>query len=358
MAERDIEKRLRIAAEQRRGTIVAPFEMPQHVRNALMAELKRKPATPAVTTAAAAGPWTMLYRRVFAFAACGLVVVALGLWFLLPLFSGGNKKDMQLARAPKSERLQSGLSLDLKPDSAPAPAIPAATTAPSPQGVRTAESSREAVTFRATDKSKAAPDVKSFGGGSKDLAAAPSIGRSNAVTRSRMADTSNQTLYFQNQAGMLGSSRLPIGDAVETQNKPLGEQVLSYFRFEQSGNNLRIVDVDGSVYTGTVDVATSALQKDADRKAPDIAGQNRLFRVFGQNKANNQSVVFIGHILYPQNISVNSVGKGFLEETDMEYKGRRPGGGVQQATQPQVEGTAILGNGDKITVNAVPSTLR
>lgn len=354
MAERDIEKRLRIAAEQRRGAIGAPFEMPQHIRNVLTEELRKMRATPAVTNNAPAVSWTVLYRRVVVFAACGLVVTGLGLWFLLPLFSGANKKDMQLAQAPKSERLQSDPSLDLKPGSSPA--VPAATTAPSPQGVRVVESPREAVTFQAAIKSKAPSDVKS-----ETQAAAPSpLSRSEPDGRFRMTDTSNQTLHFQNQAVMQAASKLSIGDSVGTQDKPLSQQVLSYFRFEQSGNNLRIVDMDGSVYTGTVDVATSGLQKDNGNgwKAVETAGQGRLFRVSGQNKANNQSVVFMGHILDPQNVSATAAGNGFLETTDMEYKGSQPGGNAQQATQPQIEGTALLGNGDKITVNAVPSTLR
>jgi hypothetical protein len=94
--------------------------------------------------------------------------------------------------------------------------------------------------------------------------------------------------------------------------------VLDAFQVEQTGNQLRVIDSDGSSYVGSIEVAptqaplySSSLRKKADdskdaklfrspvsEKALEVqAGQNYFFRVAGTNRTLKQPVAFSGNLL-------------------------------------------------------------
>lgn len=94
----------------------------------------------------------------------------------------------------------------------------------------------------------------------------------------------------------------------------------SSFRVEQNGSAMRVVDADGSVYTGVVQVvstervpvATFAATAAKTRlQAPAV--QNYFFRVAGTNRNLRQNVVFSGNLIPLTNIlsrQTNAAGAG------------------------------------------------
>jgi hypothetical protein len=140
--------------------------------------------------------------------------------------------------------------------------------------------------------------------------------------------------------------------------------VLASFRVEQNGSQLRVVDADGSVYTGAVQVAqtentpkaVSPILKSAPStvqaaaRAPSPAAQNYFFRVAGTNRNLNQNVVFSGNFIPLTNVS-GAYASGFGE------------GGASAVQTPanslllnsQISGKAVIGNQKEIEVNATPA---
>jgi hypothetical protein len=151
------------------------------------------------------------------------------------------------------------------------------------------------------------------------------------------------------------------------------DSVLVAFQVEQSGSRLRIIDNDGSVYTGSLQlpeplvgqlaVEAPAVQvpplgaaaKRTEALAPATTGISTssfyFFRVTGTNRSLNQEVVFSGNVLPETNaVSLGSSGGGV-------------GGGVVQPTSAaesrlplsnsRISGTAVIGNQRGIQINAV-----
>jgi hypothetical protein len=70
--------------------------------------------------------------------------------------------------------------------------------------------------------------------------------------------------------------------------------VLASFRTEQTGNRLRVIDADGSVYTGVL-AAAPARQQASDGVISPV--QSRSFRVTGTNVTSHQRIVFTGRLV-------------------------------------------------------------
>ena len=104
--------------------------------------------------------------------------------------------------------------------------------------------------------------------------------------------------------------------------------VLNSFRLEQNGRDLRVVDADGSVYTGAVQVVKlegvapaaagfgGAFTKNKPstapptRTSPQAAAQNYFFSVAGTNLNLNQNVVFSGNLIPLTNCLASSLQRG------------------------------------------------
>ena len=217
-----------------------------------------------------------------------------------------------------------------------------------------------------TDKSRLA--YKSL-----DAAAAPSATRQPQVF---YADETKKESKAAVQRFVQVETGVKAKAAVLDKVSP-AKTVLASFELQQVGSEVRIVDGDGSVYTGFADVAGNATRlRSTNAEAPargaaglrtaggnaeprtlslsdaeGQTGQNYSFRVTGTNRTLNQSIVFTGH-LTPVTV-INGITNGL----------RLSGGAgklqaeTQQASQPaatsRISGKAVVGDRNEVEVNAV-----
>ncbi|MBI3849196.1 MAG: hypothetical protein HY298_02735 [Verrucomicrobia bacterium] len=146
----------------------------------------------------------------------------------------------------------------------------------------------------------------------------------------------------------------------------------------QGGNQVRVIDRDGSTYAGFLQIAdTSLKQKDADGKATasnrerkakmaakvDVfktgvkselqAEQDYFFRVEGTNRSLNQRVVFSGHLLanvsnadaYKTNVSTTATG-----QLQLPLQNQLP----PLLLNSRINGTALIGGSKTLEIQALP----
>jgi len=144
--------------------------------------------------------------------------------------------------------------------------------------------------------------------------------------------------------------------------------VLATFRVEQKGSAMRVVDADGSIYTGAVQVAQSekipttrafdgtpknkSFAPPASNLSPQTA-QNYFFRVTGTNRNLNQNVVFSGNLI-PLTNALSQVngsigGAGGVLKSPPELPA------PALLLNSRISGTAVIGNQREIEVNATPT---
>lgn len=174
--------------------------------------------------------------------------------------------------------------------------------------------------------------------------------------------------------------------------------LLTSFKVEQNGDQLRIVDHDGSVYTGNWTPAPSpgstnapALYADygavaaptqlhdqakhlpADAVSPPantftyaMAQQNFRFAATGTNRSLQQNVVLSGEIVALNITATNALSNGALTLTGNQKSNQL---GILQSQQlmpnnsqyqlpllnSRIVGTAVLGNGQQVQLNATPT---
>jgi len=161
------------------------------------------------------------------------------------------------------------------------------------------------------------------------------------------------------------------------------QPVLASFQVEQAGPELRIVDGDGSVYSGYVQLADVARrERSANAAAPAVsrapqalggvvaakpaanldavqpAPQNYFFRVAGTNRSLNKQVVFTGNLMAATNVAwfqpVTNQLRLRSSVADM------PGGSAQPGLLPllnsRISGKVVVGNGKAIEINALPTS--
>ena len=158
--------------------------------------------------------------------------------------------------------------------------------------------------------------------------------------------------------------------------------MLASFQLEQTGSQLRIVDGDGSVYSGYVQPAdaprrarsakvaapavtgaarapvqafkqTTASSLDSDR----LASQSYSFRVIGTNRSLNQKVVFTGDLLTATNLvslapaATNVSPGGVLER----YQAAPAQPGLLPLLNSRISGKVEIGSGKAVEINALPA---
>lgn len=158
--------------------------------------------------------------------------------------------------------------------------------------------------------------------------------------------------YYANNADASGVEQ-------QKRNVQLGAQlqnvqpVLNNFHLEQSGNELRFIDADGSIYSGNL-VSEKDLKKEAAPARPSapaaVAGaagfaeQNVFFRAVGTNRSLQQRVSIEGNILQ---IQTNAL------------PGLAPATGVNQRVPAQqsqtIRGRAQVGKSQEVQIEAVPA---
>jgi hypothetical protein len=216
-------------------------------------------------------------------------------------------------------------------------------------------------------------------------AAAPALAQSSQLKKS---ETQKQPSYavtsasaysvakFQAPAELPAASQLFNRlDAPADEKRALGllsapAPVLVSFRLEQNGSKLRVVDADGSVYTGAVQLAeeatppaavVAASPKNRAAAAPpanaaaESSVQNYFFRVAGTNRNLNQNVVFSGNLIPLTNTPFPPSNAGAIGGA------LRTGRRAPVAPEPsifsnsRISGRAVIGTDKEIEVNATPA---
>ncbi len=158
--------------------------------------------------------------------------------------------------------------------------------------------------------------------------------------------------------------------------------VLASFQVEQAGEKLRIVDGDGSVYSGFVQIVTAARRaRPAKAEAPvaaqaarapagvfeekaapgldsdQLAAQTYSFRVAGTNRSLNKKVVFTGNLLAATNLTLS-----LPAQTDTGVAGSlggRPDAPGQPVLLPlvhsRISGKLVIGSSKAVEINALPA---
>jgi hypothetical protein len=143
--------------------------------------------------------------------------------------------------------------------------------------------------------------------------------------------------------------------------------LLTSFRVEQNGNDMKVVDADGSVYTGSVQIAqqepsgvtiASATPQNtpASRllRTTSPPPQNYFFRVAGTNRSSQQNIVFSGNFVPFTN---------YQPATNIRAFGGFGGGAAPTAGLPvearlsnsQINGTITVDDQKAVNVIATPA---
>jgi hypothetical protein len=178
-------------------------------------------------------------------------------------------------------------------------------------------------------------------------------------------------------------TRLQNGAATQNNSDAFanGNAVLNSFRLEQKGDQVRIIDADGSMYSGFVQNAsgenggwaksfpqppmTNSLKQQVTNevklldatKAGNVestGGQNYFFRVTGMNRSLNQSVLFSG------TLAADAKAEGGAQFNFKQAEGNAAAApqvnkALLPLSQTQVRGRALIGGSNVIEVNAAPT---
>jgi hypothetical protein len=186
----------------------------------------------------------------------------------------------------------------------------------------------------------------------------------------------------------------PLNDSFKAAKAPVSPRVLSSFRVEQTGNQLRVIDSDGSVYSGSlqtpadvsgqlfaydeISAARQTLQKTDGTNAPAQSTAGFFFRVTGTNLTLNQPVVFTGNFLADDRapssqsnittVSGTIGGGGFVgagrAQTALQTRSTNllsknelqtvPTIPAFQLSNSRLQGQALIGGTNQIPINALP----
>jgi hypothetical protein len=214
---------------------------------------------------------------------------------------------------------------------------------------------------------------------------APILAESDQVkkleTQKQPAPPAATSAAFYNLAKVKATAELPVASQNFNRMEPAADgkralgllsvpaPVLASFRLEQNGNDLRVVDADGSVYTGVMQMAREEIPAATFSAPPKIkpsapppvkastpsAAQNYYFTVAGTNRNLNQNVVFSGNLIpFTNTLHPRSNVGGF--------GGAMPAARAAPAmpepwslSNSRISGKAVIGNEKEIEVNATPA---
>ncbi len=163
--------------------------------------------------------------------------------------------------------------------------------------------------------------------------------------------------------------------------------MLNAFRLEQTGDQIRVIDSDGSIYAGSLETtpvpaqSTEALLVAGNRKAQEAdqeskhlaegaalavqpgaapavvtppAGQNYFFRVSGTNRTLQQLVVFSGQL--ENAAAASNASPAPVPTAAFGGAAKKIAGTVQlPVSNLRVSGHAVIGNSNQLDIIAEPS---
>jgi hypothetical protein len=332
--ERKIEEWLRAYAKKRRGQAGDSFKLDPVGRSFLQGEVSRS-GLPAEDDDETLSLWEVLRRNwiyLLGFAAC---------IFVLASFFFQTVNTAKNSRLAASEALKAAAK---KQEVAPAPATRTVAMSPTPAGAR--------------DITAPTPPAE-----------LPRVSAASTDAALKL-DASRQFQKIQN--GFINTSRSPIP----------GNPVLRNFDVSQDGNSIRVVDQDGSVYTGTLEPEMNTVNavpgsrptpneshaqnagapKAVSPNAPDL--QNYSFRVGGINRTLKQSVVFTATLLDDLSTMKDAqltfgmkanaaVGAGYAQQL---MKSKQTNQVQLPWSTVRISGMAFINGTNLIQINAMPTT--
>ena len=427
--ERPIEKLLRACARKRRDEAGEPFALHPATRRLLQGEVTGAFARDKCPADSFSRLLARLWPRV-AWGVALFAVLAIAVWVLIPGASKGQKeallaKNELAAEAARAKALAPPPAAVPEPVSAPPEAAARAAKAVSADADRAA--SRQVPTPHAFGANYAAP-AKARPEAPVETAAAERVApvtrvpnddfktdeaqkqlaesTSNlAPTRKAVAvtalpaaapasagiskDRSGSVVLASKQANGFGGVQgfSPAAQESKAKNRfadqvSPAQSVLAAFRMEQTGSELRIVDGDGSVYSGYLQIANgtrrlglvsadkpaaaralkapkaNAETETADAlRAEEQAGYDYFFRVAGTNRSLSQKVVFTGALMAATNVTL-------LTKATNAWSSQPAVGGAQTAgslrarlllPNGRISGKAMIGDRKAIEIHAVPA---
>jgi len=153
--------------------------------------------------------------------------------------------------------------------------------------------------------------------------------------------------------------------------------VLQSFQVRQNGDAISVVDRDGSVYQGSVQIAAAEREESPPLEAPSRsvtplpdqakavppAGnpqqtvQNYFFRVAGMNRTLKQNVVFSGNVEAIPGATTNvqsmvgSIGGGGVVQSNLQVSTNQQ---QRLLSNSRIVGTAVIDRTNQIEINAMP----
>lgn len=261
---------------------------------------------------------------------------------------------------------------------APASPSPAATT-PAEAGVVAADESAKLAVDRAGQPGFAYKSLPAGASADTPKPASPATDDllKSAATVRKEAKSVHAPQWFA-QVAQSPKTKASLADKATP-----AHPVLASFQVEQAGPKLRIVDGDGSVYSGYLQIAAAsrpqrsaktkaaaalrssralggglenkaAARVDSDQPAP----QTYSFRVTGTNRSLQKRVVFTGNLLAATNLTLSppvSVNAG----TASSVSGFRPASSqpnLLRLGNSRISGKVVIGSGKAVEVNALPTS--
>ncbi len=349
-----VEQQLQAWVQKRRQEAGPSFELHPATRKLLQDEVARTfPKSPAVRAPQPGGWWTAFWPRLALAGGISAVLVAL-VGIFLPGVAKTKSKGQQLALV-RNQGKNSIANSDRR--DTPAQVVPedkpAVETQVSPLGDKVltapvAESTPARGLRAGAENKPLEPEIA--------VKAEPKDARLRAIDQ-RFSESRRYRVNF---------------------NSPPMPNVLRSFEIAQDGQQIRVVDADGSVYDGAIQSNTSAEMvraqvarissatdlkkalKPAESASMMRAGepgpaQNAFFRVAGTNRTLNQLVVFEGNFLATAN-PTNEVLPEAKVSLDKRVVAPRQSLSLQSQQVPNssIQGQATIGEGNRIQINAVP----
>jgi hypothetical protein len=146
--------------------------------------------------------------------------------------------------------------------------------------------------------------------------------------------------------------------------------VLVSFELQQNGNDLAVVDADGSVYQGSLQTNSAVAQSQLPVVMPpgapqsqvsdvaknqSAAGNSFYFRVAGQNRTSKQNVVFTGNLVPLAGNGVNAQ-TGAAENNSAGISGMSQAQNAALFSNSRIAGNVTVDITNQIEINAVPVT--
>ncbi|MFM2293918.1 MAG: hypothetical protein RLZZ350_331 [Verrucomicrobiota bacterium] len=394
--ERDIEKKLRAAAAQRRADAGDKFALHPATRRVLQGEVAR--TRPQPRTAGTRSFWPR-----FAWGVSMLAVLAVGVWSLktpnvakqkIPVMPSpaAEPTSVNSASAPMAAEFKEALaakeSLPARRLDADASIVAKQSVAPAspPPAIVGAIGGERGANFDAVSVAPASAPVmaadKSFGGVRSVATPKSSVADFAAIKTDGLALTEQASpeivpvqqnarlLYnFSNQSG----NRSPTEDravfartaAKKSFAQSADASVLNHFQFEQTGNTVRLVDSDGSVYTGALladtrekekEVAPKDLAKNPSSAAATAAGnvdslaQNFRFTASGSNVSLRQRVLVNAEFFAVTSNTIPGLSQNWNNVSDQQLKSKLQNN--LRAPGSRLVGRATTADGQAVELDA------